>query len=174
MREKGSAVAEALASSISPHVWKPYPQCHADFKPCDPLCNLKRCARQRVCPIYSVLSLGGWRDSLCRAPSKSGKQCLVSPGSAESHRHPTDLHFVPPEAGPSPTPRTSCPRDAASVMQHAWLHAAAGKAKPFPREPTGFAAAKEAGCESIRTHDAPTEQNTNLCRNLVWPLTQKG
>lgn len=135
LHEKAPAVAEALASSISPHLQKPCSHCHVDFKPCDPLCNLKRCAWQRILSYIQCVVTGRMQWQPFQGTWWIMKAVLNKPRLCwESHGHPTNLHFALSETELSSMPCASCPWDVASVMLHAWLYMAANKTKSFLRE----------------------------------------
>lgn len=162
--EEGLTVAEALAFSICLVCWSP---AH---------CVMWIGAHgSQSCHIYGLLSRGRWSDNLSRAPGRSCKQlCLTNPGSVGSQI------FVPP--GLSRAPCASCPWDVVSVMLHTWLHMGINKTLPFLGDSKrlhsclGSQVRENLGVEqksvTIIPH-APAEQNTNLCRNLVWPLTHE-
>lgn len=159
--EEGLAVAEALASSIS-------------LVCAEAL--LIHCAiwigahGSQSCHIYSMLSLGRWSDSLSRAPGRSCKQlCLTNPGSVWFALFHLSYH--------------ACLVPAAHGMgsQWCWLHEGINKTVPFLKDSKRIHSClwsqvwenlSKQKSLTIISH-APAEQNTNLCRNLVWPLTHK-
>lgn len=135
------------------------------------------------CPIYSVLSLVGWSDSLSRALGRSWKRCLTSPGSVGSHMDTPQtciLRCLRLSYHPClvPAARGMWPQRC-YVHDSTWL---LRKQSHFSGSPKRLRRCLESrvwenfglvGKNPDIIPYAPAEQNTNLCRNLVWPPTHK-
>lgn len=144
-------------------------------------CAIWRSVHGRIsCPTYSVSSQGGWSSSLSRAPGRSGKQFLTNPGSVGSHTD-TPQTCILCHLWSSYQP---CLMPAAPGMRSQWCYMHEStclltKQSTFSGSFKRLHSWENLGLAGKRVqlsfHVVPLNkiQNTNLCRNLVWPLTHK-